>query len=138
MKWARCNNGEWPRLYSVELEWDCYAGLEAVYIVFYQRETLLLKTARYQAIMVGQGPIKQTILELRQDMAMSKYKERNPFITWAELNLLLRDGVQKYLFGILKPELGPNPPSARAVVFYPPFDIFNEPDDGRSWIIGNG
>ena len=58
MYWTKCNNGEWPRLYSVELGWDCYAGLEAVYIVFYQREMPLLKTARYKTIMVGQGLIR--------------------------------------------------------------------------------
>lgn len=132
MYWTKCNNGEWPRLYSVELDGDYYAGLEAVYIVFYQRKMLLSKTARYKTIMVGQGLIKQTILELRKDAALAKYKERNPFITWAELSPLIRDGAQKYLFGILKPELGSDPPPATPVVFYPPFDIFNEPDDKTS------
>ena len=129
MYWTKCNNGEWPRLYTVEVGWDCYAGLEAVYIVFYQRDTQLSNAARYKTIMVGQGPIKQTILELRKDPAMAKYKGLNPFVTWAELSPLIRDGAQKYLFGMLKPELGPNPPPATPVVFYPPFGIFNEPDD---------
>ena len=103
MKWAKKSNGQWHKLFELELCEKCLKDLTGVYVVFYSEKTTPVDGPIYSVLKLGQGHIKNKLLQLRKDPAMSKHREKGPFVTWISAPPSLLDEIELVLSKNLEP-----------------------------------
>ena len=103
MKWAKKSDGQWHKLFELELCERCLKDLTGVYIVFYKGKNLPSGGPKYSVLKLGQGHVKTKLLQLRKDPAMSKHREKGPFVTWISAPPSLLDRIELVLSKNLEP-----------------------------------
>ena len=94
--WGRCGEEKlWCDFLSVNLAHEHFKELKGVYIIF---------TADKQVIRLGSGIIKDRIAAHRRDKEITAYE--NLKVTWAKVNALQMEGVEKFLADTLHPKIG--------------------------------
>lgn len=96
--WTKCVGDQWCRLMDVNLEHPAVRFVEGVYVIWSGPETLY----------VGQGRIVDRLEAHRRDPTISRYY---PFVTWAAVDGLSRNGVERYLATSLRPVFGVRHPT---------------------------
>lgn len=103
MKWAKKSDGQWHKLFELELCERCLKDLTGVYLVFYKKNNLPPENHRYSVLSLGQGHVKTKLMQLRKDPAMSKHREKGPFVTWISAPPSLLDKIELVLSKNLEP-----------------------------------
>ena len=106
--WNKHQSNIWETLWGVNLEHSHFDGRAGVYIIWYWSKS-------YQPITVrlGQGFIKERFKDHKKDSEILKCARGYIlYATWADVPIIHRDGVEKYLADILKPLVGDQYPNA--------------------------
>jgi hypothetical protein len=103
MKWAKKSNGQWHKLFELELCERCLKDVTGVYIVFYKEKKLPSGSSKYLVLKLGQGHVKTKLLQLRKDPAMSVHRDKDPLVTWIPVPPLHLDNIEQVLNEKLEP-----------------------------------
>ena len=98
MEWMKCLGDRWCNLFDVMLESNHFDELDGVYIIWYWHKKYLPCVVR-----VGQGSIREKLLQERQRPAMLALKDYDLLVTWVSVEESQRDGIEKYLGETLTP-----------------------------------
>ena len=99
LNWTKCQGNVWCKLNSVNLEHEHFNNMHGVYIIWHGG-------TNPKVVYVGQGNIKDCIIEHRKDPAIQKYDYLDLYITWATVHEHYRNGVKTYLADTWKPIVG--------------------------------
>jgi hypothetical protein len=113
--WQKCgDDGHWCSLENLSL--DSIGDSNGVYIIWHTGNPS-------KVVRIGQGsPIKDRLSAHRNDPKILVYKKYGKLlVTWAEVSLLSRDGVERYLGDIWNPLVGSVFPDASPVVVNSPW-----------------
>ena len=108
LNWIKCGGNQWCRLLNVNLDHSHFYGLEGVYIIWHGQPNPAV-------VYVGQGNVKDRLLQHRQDASILAYKDLELFVTWAKVDSQYRDGVEKFLSEKWKPKVGENYPNITSI-----------------------
>ncbi|MDD5629237.1 MAG: hypothetical protein PHU21_09245, partial [Elusimicrobia bacterium] len=103
LDWGTSKDGSWSDLFALDAEDPQFKGLEGVYVLWHGG-------SQPGMVRVGQGEIKDRIGFLRNDPAVLKFREHGLFLTWAKVDRLQREGVERFLNERLQPKLNANGP----------------------------
>jgi len=98
LEWMKCLGDRWCSLFDVRLDSRHLDELNGVYIIWYWEDRYLPAVVR-----VGQGNIKERLLQDRQKPAILALKDYDLVVTWAFVGESQRDGVERYLGETLDP-----------------------------------
>ena len=98
LKWNKCQVDRWCPFLTVNLDHPHLRGLEGVYIIWHGGQNPW-------TVYVGQGVIADRLRAHRQEAQMLKFSPWGLFVTWALVDRLSRDGVERYLADSLKPKV---------------------------------
>jgi len=109
IKYENDGRQAWCELYHLPLEDPHFRHLGGVYVIWH--------TGHHPVVRVGQGYIKTELTTLRLDARLeSRNRESRLFVTWARVPREDRDGVGRFLYDMLDPELRDQPPDAEPLV----------------------
>ncbi len=97
--WLKTNNGGWHNLTSVDLAHSHFNDLKGIYIIW-QR---YVSTAN--VVKVGQGVIRDRLQLHRNDEKIQAYNAEGLSVTWAQVNTLQCDSVERFLGDIYSPKV---------------------------------
>jgi len=103
MKWAKKSNGQWHKLFELELCERCLKDLTGVYVVFYREKNSPLGNPKYSVLRLGQGHIKTRLLQLRKDPAISCRRGEDLLVTWIPVPQKYLDKIEQVLSKKLEP-----------------------------------
>jgi len=103
MKWVKKDNGQWYKLFELELCEGSFQDLAGIYLVFYPAKNSPLHNPQYSVLKLGQGHVKTKILQLRNDPEMIKHQGNEPFVTWIVVPPELMDKIEQVLVKNLGP-----------------------------------
>lgn len=106
--WLKCTGDKWCSLINLNLNDEHFNGLEGVYIIWHGGPSAA-------TIRVGQGNIRARLSSHRTDPQILSYKSWGLYVTWASVNYPLRNGIERYLFDVLKPKIGSRAPDVNAI-----------------------
>ncbi len=95
LKWERCEGNVWCSLVRLNLDGPYFRGVEGVYVIW---------SAAGRWVRVGQGVIADRLRAHRSDPVITGHDELH--VTWARVDPLYRDRVERYLADTLKPVAG--------------------------------
>jgi len=108
LSWIKCGGSQWCSLIDLNLDHPHFKNLEGIYIIWHGEPNPAV-------VYVGQGNIQDRLKKHRKDPQILTYKKNGLFATWAELNLINRDGVEKYLSDKWNPKIGRNFPGVQSI-----------------------
>ena len=112
VSWIKCNNDNWCRLKTVNLDNVTTRG---VYTIGHQ------SSATIHTVYVGQGDVAERLEDHRSgdnetSKAILEYEEKGTlYATWASIGVLDRDGVERYVADKLKPLVGSRHPDVDSI-----------------------
>ena len=110
---AHDTNGQLLRLYDVKLE---TVRAEGVYIIYQPTNVTGRWTASPRTIYVGQGVVADRLATHRRNLTIASYDQKETvMVAFAPVNVLIRDGVERFLSDRLRPLLGDAHPTASPV-----------------------
>ena len=98
LSWQRCDSGQavvWCNLFDVDLRHPHLENVEGVYIIWQNQGGSVIR--------VGQGNIRARLALHRADPRLRAYAAPGLLVSWAQLPMLCRDGVERYLAEHLQP-----------------------------------
>lgn len=95
LKWERCEGNVWCPLGRLNLDHPYFRGVEGVYVIW---------SPAGRWVRVGQGVIADRLRAHRSDPAIMRHGELH--VTWAGVDPLYRERVERYLGDTLKPVVG--------------------------------
>jgi len=108
LNWIKCGKGNWCNLLDVNLEHEHFNDLGGIYIIWHGGHNAW-------TVRVGQGDIKDRLLNHRKDKEILEYKDYGLWVTWARVDLKYRDGIEAYLANELNPRVGERFPDRRPI-----------------------
>ena len=102
LSWTKCQGGVWCKLNFVNLSHDHFNNKRGVYIIWHGGESP-------KVVYVGQGDIKDRLLEHRSDDRIQRYEHLDLYVTWATVPENSLDGVEKCLADKWQPIVGIHP-----------------------------
>ena len=108
LQWIKCVGDLWCTLLTVNLDHSHFKDLKGVYIIWHGG-------TEPWTVYVGQGQIADRLRAHRRDPNILKYTSDDIFVTWAKVDVLLRDGVEHYLTHALEPKIGKTHPTAEKI-----------------------
>lgn len=104
VKWRTCgDDNHWCNFLRLNLESVTGAG---IYIIWHGG-------MNPHVVRVGQGDVAKRLAEHRENPEITGYQSRGDlFVTWAALDVLYRDGVERYLAERYDPHVGDRFPDA--------------------------
>ena len=116
LKWVSCEGNVWCDLLRLNLA--SVGPVRGVYIIWHGG-------FQPHAVRVGQGNIAERLGEHRLDHKIRAYDYLGLWVTWSEVPVSSRDGVEKFLSNALNPWLGMRFQMCnRFVSTFPPFRMF--------------
>jgi len=97
-EWMKCLGDRWCNLFDVMLESNHFNELDGVFIIWYWNKKYLPCVVR-----VGQGNIRERLLQERQRPAILALKDYDLLVTWASVGKFQSDGIERYLGETLDP-----------------------------------
>ena len=101
VQWFKCKAVGWCDLFRINLDHSTLKEIEAVYICW--TGSVADESRKY--LTVGQGLIKETIRELRQETGIKAFQHQGVFITWAEVPHYRLNSIEVFCYNELKPLL---------------------------------
>lgn len=95
LRWVQCGE-RWCPFETVNLT---NVTAEGIYLIWYRG-----KPGR--VVRVGQGDIKARLEEHREDEEILEYRDQGLLVTWARVDPVHRDGVERYFANIYPPLTG--------------------------------
>jgi len=95
LAWQQCTGNVWGSLAYVDLSHSHFDNMEGIYIIWQGNGPI---------IRVGQGNIRDRLSCHRNDPKITEYPSL--YVTWAPVQALYRNGVERYLANILRPVVG--------------------------------
>ena len=99
LNWIKCEGNAWCSLLTLNLAHLHFHGLEGVYVIWHGGPTP-------RTVYVGQGHISGRLAAHRGEQAILQYSIHGLFATWAAVDVLWRDGAERYLADRLAPLVG--------------------------------
>jgi hypothetical protein len=90
LEWIKCNGQQWCDFMNLNLDHPHFNNLGGVYIIWHGGPTP-------HVVRVGQGIIKDRLRAHQSDQEIIKYQNNSLYVTWAEVPLVYRDGVERHL-----------------------------------------
>ncbi len=88
----------WTDIFDVDPNHEHFDNLEGVYVVWHKGEHPVLR--------VGQGLIAEVLEDLKNELdVIQAGKQSEVHVTWADIDILERNGVERYLVEMLNPTL---------------------------------
>ena len=115
LKWIQCRSDVWCKLNSVNLNHDHFNNRHGVYIIWHGGSDPAV-------VYVGQGNIKDRIVQHRDNRQIQRYAHLDLYVTWATVNTKYRDGVERYLADTWSPKVGEAHPTADPIEVNSPWD----------------
>jgi hypothetical protein len=111
--WYKCKSGNWCSLETVNLDTVTESG---IYIIWHAGNP-------GRVVYIGQGnPISNRLASHRNDARINKFKASgNLHVTWAEVPVSLRDGVERHLADQWRPLVGDAHPDVSAIAVNSPW-----------------
>lgn len=109
LNWIKNNDGKWFSLINLNLNHEYFNNLEGVYVIWHGG-------TGHNIVRVGQGVIKDRLTTHKDDPAILYFGGAGLFVTWAEVGLNIRDGVERFLAERLKPKVGLKFPEALPIM----------------------
>ena len=103
LNWIKCDENAWCDFLNVNLAHSHFDGMEGVYVIWHGG-------APPNVVRVGQGVIRDRIMQHRQDLQILAYSGYGLFVTWASVLSNQTDGVERYLGDKLAPKVGERQP----------------------------
>ena len=112
LHWVKSTSGVWLGLRTVNLS---SVSTEGVYIIWHGGQSP-------RVVRVGQGDIATRLTAHRADQAVLHYEQQGTlFVTWADVGVLARDGVERYLAERHRPLVGDRFPQAVPIAVNDPW-----------------
>ena len=108
LSWIKCTGNQWCQLLTVNLSHNHFDGLEGVYIIWHGQPNPAV-------VYVGQGNVRERLMQHRQDPLILAYEDRGLYVTWAKVDYLQRDGIEKFLAEKWNPKVGKNYPAVTSI-----------------------
>ena len=108
LHWVKCEGDKWCPFLTVNLAHQHFNGLRGVYIIWHGGQTPW-------TVYVGQGEIAERLAAHRLDPDILQYSGSGLFVTWAEVDVLSRDGVELFLGQQLRPRAAARFPQAMSI-----------------------
>lgn len=106
LQWVVCDDGHWCPLLRLNLN-SVGEPSEGVYIIWWA------SGEDSDVVRVGQGVFRERFPDHRRDQKILEYQTFGPlYVTWAYVEKRYRDGVERFLYDWLKPEVGERAPDA--------------------------
>ena len=106
LEWNKCGT-DWCDFFAVDLADSHFDNLEGVYIIW---------SSSGLAEYVGQGKIRDQIQVHRNQKVFLDLKKEVLYVTWAQLNKIHRDNVERFLANTLSPCISSFHPKAVPLV----------------------
>jgi hypothetical protein len=110
LNWIKCSDGNWCNFLTVDINHGHFNSMEGVYVIWYNGPTRV-------TVYVGQGIIRDRIAEHRQENAVLSFQGHGLHVTWAKVQSIYRNGIERYLWDELKPKVGSRCPD------FPPIQV---------------
>lgn len=104
LNWIKCQGSNWCKLSTVNLQHKHFSNLSGVYIIWHGGSSP-------RVVRVGQGIIKDRLVQHRTGPLVQQYANQELFVTWARVSNQSSDGVEGFLAENLKPLVGSNFPN---------------------------
>ena len=114
LNWTKCTGDQWCDFFNLNLNHPHFDNLEGIYIIWHGAPNPAV-------VYIGQGSIRNRILAHRTENSISRYKANGLFVTWAPLNAIYRDGVERYLAEKWHPLVGDAHPSTAPITVNGPW-----------------
>jgi len=108
LEWIKCLGDRWCDFFDVRLDSRHFDELDGVYIVWYWQEKKYLPTV----VRVGQGNIRERLLQDRKRPSILALKDYDLLVTWAAVGESQLDGIERYLGETLDPIIESHLPKA--------------------------
>lgn len=106
LNWVKCQGGVWCNLEKVNLEG--IGNVSGVYCIWHGGSN-----SRW--VRVGQGDIRERLSSHRRDMDILAYSKYGLFVTWAQVDISQRDGIEAYLSIECNPIVGERFPDRKPI-----------------------
>lgn len=108
LQWRRCEGNEWGGLTRLYLDWPYFDNRDGVYVIW--------STAGV-CVRIGQGHIRDRLTAHRLDDDINAWCPAGGelLVTWADVDVQYRDGVEGYLADRLRPVVGTRFPLATPI-----------------------
>lgn len=109
LNWKKCYGDVWCRLNTVNLDHEYFTkDISGVYIIWHGGRPSI----KPRVVYVGQGNIKERIMEHRQTPEIQAYEHLGLYVTWARVSEKYLDSVEAYLADKWDPIVGESYPEA--------------------------
>lgn len=115
LNWIKCSGNQWCRLLYVNLLHHHFNNLEGIYIIWHGQPDPAV-------VYVGQGNIRERLIQHRQDPNILVYKDHELLVTWTKVDSAYRDGIERFLAEHWKPKVGQNYPNVYPIPVNSPWD----------------
>lgn len=99
LKWIQCQGDVWCKLNAVNLDHEHFNNMHGVYVIWHGGTDP-------KVVYVGQGIIKERIIEHRTDPQIQAYADLDLYVTWAAVPKEYRAAVESYLANTWSPIVG--------------------------------
>lgn len=111
----RCVGDQWCNLIQLNLTHPHFDNLEGVYIIWHG-------APNPSVVYIGQGMIRDRLREHRDDPQILKHKSHTLFVTWAFVQKVYRDGVERFLAEKWNPKIGASFPTVEPIEVNSPWE----------------
>lgn len=108
LNWNKCLGDVWCKLNSVNLQHEHFNNRGGVYVIWHGGENPA-------TVYVGQGNLRDRFSAHRNNVLIQSYDRYSLYVTWADVEPGFRDGVERYLGGLLRPKVGTNLPDVSPI-----------------------
>ncbi len=98
LTWNKCEGGDWCKFYGVNLEDEHFDYMAGVYVIWKDVGGRVVSR-------VGQGHIRERMHQHRWEDDIMAADKQSLYLTWAGLDADQRDGVERFLYDLLKPQV---------------------------------
>lgn len=106
--WVKCVGDVWCKLSAVNLDHAHFDGMEGVYVIWHGGQ-------QPRVVYIGQGVIRDRLQSHRTDPRIQHYADLDLYVTWAQVGVSERDGMEAYLADHWRPKVGDAHPDARPI-----------------------
>lgn len=99
LSWVMCQGDVWCNLDTVNLNHEHFNSMYGVYIIWHGGSNAL-------TVRVGQGFIRDRLLEHRKDSQIQAFSDKILYVTWASVPSSERSSVESFLAVSLQPLVG--------------------------------
>jgi len=105
LDWIKCETNQWCNFFNLNLNHSHFDGLEGIYIIWHGAPNPAV-------VYVGQGNIRDRVTAHRNEQSILAYRQYGLYVTWAQVPIIYRNGVERFLADKWIPLVGSNHPQA--------------------------